>query len=131
MAKLISNIIGKTKALIISSTAVRAFITAKAFAKELGISTKDINTSPDLYHASEEEILEAIQLIDDDFDTAMIFGHNPEFTYFANEVSNADISNIPTSGVVCVAFDVDSWSKVRFHKGVLKFFEYPKKYFDK
>ena len=114
---------------LISSSAVRAFTTAKFFAKALGMTEDDVYYEESLYLAGEYEALKVIQTAPDDYDTLFIFGHNPGFTYLANRLCDADIENVPTCGVVCITFDVDSWKDVNFGKGALKFFEYPKKYY--
>ena len=51
-----------------------------------------------------------------------MFGHNPGFTWAANQLANLDIDNIPTCGIVAMSFSVDSWSEVDFGKGKLIFF---------
>lgn len=114
---------------LISSSAVRAFTTAKEFAKALGMTEDDVYYEEELYMADEEEALKIIKSAPDDCDTLFIFGHNPGFTYLANRLCDANIDNVPTSGVVCMTFDIDSWKNVSFGKGKLKFFEYPKKYY--
>ena len=58
----------------------------------------------------------------------MLFSHNPGITFFACAVSNADIENIPTCGIVRIDFNIDSWKNISTVKGEVVFFEYPKKY---
>lgn len=128
MADLIANKVESKNRALLSSTAVRAFTTAKVFAKALGIKEKDIIQSDELYLADEDEILGEVKTFIDDYDTLFIFGHNPGFTYFANRVCDTDIANVPTTGVVCVTFNVDKWKDIGFGKGKLEYFEYPKKY---
>jgi phosphohistidine phosphatase len=61
----------------------------------------------------------------------MLFGHNPDFNDFADMLlKHNPIYNIPTTGVYCIRFDVDSWKKVREGKGESIFFDYPKRYKD-
>ncbi len=128
MAELIANKVESKNPALLSSTAVRAFTTAKEFAIALGIKEKDIIQSDELYLADEDDILSEVKTFIDDYDTLFIFGHNPGLTYFANRVCDADIANVPTSGVVCVTFDVDKWMDIGYGKGNLEYFEYPKKY---
>jgi phosphohistidine phosphatase len=44
-------------------------------------------------------------------DSVMIFGHNPDFTYFANYFLHDQIYNIPTCGVVRLTFNVSRWEE--------------------
>jgi len=63
--------------------------------------------------------------IGDEIKEAVLIGHNPVFTDFANYISNQRIGNIPTCGVFCVEFNISSWSKIAENRGVLKFFKVP------
>lgn len=128
MAEFISKKVESNNPALLSSTAVRAFTTAKEFAKALGVKEKDIIQSDELYLADEDDILTEVRTFIDDYDTLFIFGHNPGFTYFANRVCDIDIANVPTTGIVCVTFDVNKWKDIGFGKGNLEYFEYPKKY---
>jgi phosphohistidine phosphatase len=53
-----------------------------------------------------------IRKISDKADQAMLFGHNPGLTMLANYLTNENVDNIPTCGVFCVAFEVNSWKEV-------------------
>lgn len=128
MAKLLKSFNVKPD-LMISSTAKRALTTAKAFAEELGYKKGNIKATDELYHADENGMLGIIKETDDSCKTLLMFGHNPEFTYFANAICDCNIDNLPTCGVLCIDFNTDSWSDVNFGKGKFISFEYPKKYF--
>jgi phosphohistidine phosphatase len=128
MAKLLKSFSVKPD-LIISSTTKRALMTAKAFAEEFGYKKGEIKATEELYHADENDMLEIIKNADDSCITILMFGHNPELTYFAHSICDYNIDNIPTCGVFCIDFKVNSWSEVGFGKGKFISFEYPKKYF--
>lgn len=129
MAEFIAKRTDSKNFALISSSAVRAFTTAEAFAKALGKSKDDIFYEENLYMASENEALNIIKTAPDDYNTLFIFCHNPGITYLVNRLSNSNIDNVPTCGVACITFDTDKWMDVSFGKGELKFFEYPKKYY--
>jgi phosphohistidine phosphatase len=59
----------------------------------------------------------------------MIVSHNFGITDFANYLSGADISNIPTCGIVRIDLDDVTWINAAKKKGDMIFFEYPKKYY--
>ncbi len=128
MAKLLNSFEVKPD-LIISSTANRALTTAKAFAEELRFKKGEIFSTDELYHADDNDILEIVKNTDDSYNTVLLFGHNPDLTYFANSICNYNIDNIPTCGIICVDFNVNSWNEVDFGKGKFVSYEYPKKYF--
>lgn len=114
--------------IILSSPAKRAITTAKLLAEQLDYPKKDIRAIDEIYEAGTGELMDIIAEIDDHHKRAMLVGHNPAFTILANHLAPSHLEGIPTCGVVCIEFDVKSWSDVRAGKGRLLFFEYPKKY---
>ncbi|HCW07601.1 MAG TPA: phosphohistidine phosphatase [Cytophagales bacterium] len=115
---------------MISSPAVRALKTCKEFAKVLHFEKHKIGTIEKLYHASADTWLKVLQLLDehpgDDEDVALVFGHNPGITEFANQLLNVSIDNIPTCGIVSATLDIDEWKKISYGCGKLDAFDYPK-----
>ncbi len=112
--------------IIITSSAVRAKTTAKMIAKELKYSEKDILQKDSLYLASKEEFYKVINNLDDKYNSAMIFSHNPGITEFVESLTNTYITNIPTCGVCHIKIDVHSWSDIFKGLGELVFFDFPK-----
>ena len=112
---------------IISSSANRAFETAKRIANEIGFDINRINISKDLYHADEDDIIRFLQKQDDAYPSLMIFGHNPGFTDCVNLLTDQGFYNIPTCGVVAITFDIDQWREVKSGTGTLTLYDYPKK----
>lgn len=113
---------------IISSSAVRAYTTARTIAMELNYPVEKIETTDVIYEASASEILNVIQSIDNNVETLIVFGHNPGFTSLSNYLSDKQVDNIPTCGISCIEFEVDTWEEVNINKGKLTAFEFPKKY---
>ncbi len=115
--------------LILSSPAKRAKKTATVIAKEIGYLKKKIKYEKGLYHYGAEYILETVQNQDDKNEAIMIFGHNPDFNDVASMLLKSNpIYNIPTTGVYCIQFNVDSWKKVKEGIGESVFFDYPKRH---
>lgn len=111
--------------LIVSSPATRALHTAMIFAKTLGINYSGIEISEDIYVGPESKILSYIQNLDNSIGSVMIFGHNPTLTNFVNKRVSRTITNVPTSGIACLSFEVDSWQDCG-NTAELLFFDYPK-----
>jgi phosphohistidine phosphatase len=112
--------------LIASSPATRALTTAKVIAREIGYPERDIRADERLYGASAFELLEIIQELDDALDRVMLFGHNPGLTDLVSDLG-CDIDNMPTCGVVELAFDTDSWALADDVDPTCVDFDYPKK----
>ena len=116
---------------LVTSTAVRAYTTAEAFASALGYSKESIVYDNDLYGASVMELMDIVNNLDDDWDSAMVFGHNMTYTDFVNIYATPNLDNVPTTGIVAIQFEVDLWEEVTRRNGQFLFFEYPRKYFPK
>ena len=112
---------------IICSPANRAKTTAKLFAKNIGYPADEIVSNPELYFAGMGMFLKAASLVDDDYQSAMLVGHNPAITEFSNEMSGEYIDNIPTCGLVQLRVDIDHWGDIDFDSAEIVVFDYPKK----
>ena len=112
---------------IICSPAVRTKITAKMFAQAIGFPGDEIGSNPELYFAGSNMFLKAASLLDDEYESAMLVGHNPAITEFANEMANADIDKIPTCGLLQLSLPINTWAEIEFSKAELVDFDYPKK----
>jgi phosphohistidine phosphatase len=112
---------------VISSSAARALATAELVTEEMGLPWDEIQIEDALYHASEEEMIDIINEQDDYVDGLMLFGHNPGMTYLVNDLSNLDLDNLPTCGVVVLQFEVDSWSEIGDQIASAAEFDFPKK----
>jgi phosphohistidine phosphatase len=110
----------------ISSPAERAFATAKAFAKEYKIELKDIKLAEHIYEAQTADLLYVINQIKDQYNSTILFGHNPAFTLIIDYLTGKDIENLPTSGIAAITFDFDSWEFLSRNTGSLLFIDYPK-----
>jgi len=113
--------------LIIASPANRAFHTAAIFTRVFELMFKNLIIDENLYTSDEETILNLIRGTDNSVSSLMIFGHNPDFTNFANIYVKNAILNIPTSGIVTFIFDIDSWENIHRNKLVSEKFDFPKK----
>lgn len=107
--------------LIVTSPAARAIHTALIFARTLGYQFEDICILKDLYEYMDEMQLGIIKNIDNCIESAMLVGHNPSMEYTSNFFLDKKIENFPTSGVVYMEFEADSWDKVVKLKPVAQF----------
>lgn len=112
--------------LLISSSAKRALVTAKAYAKALGIQENDIVRDKSHYLASSNELIDLIQHFDNEADCIMMFGHNPGLTDLINDLSDFQLDNLPTCGICGIAFNISSWTDVRKGKGKKFYYDFPK-----
>lgn len=109
--------------LIISSPANRALTTAKQFADALKMIIKE---EIEIYNGSERYFKKELENFDDKINTILAFGHNPDFTSLATYFSGEFFANIPTCGIVCIDFDINTWKDIHKENGTIRFFDYPK-----
>ncbi|MFN5705428.1 MAG: SixA phosphatase family protein [bacterium] len=107
--------------LIISSSAKRAFQTAKILARILDIDEKSIVKKEVIYESNISVLLNVINTIEDQYERVIITGHNPTFEYMIEYLSNHEIAGgLSTSGAAHISFDIDTWAMVTEGIGVLK-----------
>jgi phosphohistidine phosphatase len=112
----------------ISSPAKRAKKTAQYFVKEFDSSDDDIIIISSLYDAGLNDFSQAVKDINDKYESAAIFSHNPGITAFANQlINNANIDNMPTCSIFAVQSNVEKWKDFSKAKKEFLFFDYPKK----
>ena len=97
---------------IFSSPAKRAVDTCKIFVRAFNLSEKSINIEEGLYDFGGESVIAFIRNLPDSCSDIAIFGHNHAFTSISNIFGSIFIDNLPTSGLVKINFDVDSWSDI-------------------
>jgi phosphohistidine phosphatase len=112
---------------IISSPAVRAWTTAKIFARELGYPAEFLQREDSLYLASLDNLLDVVAMQEAGFNHLMLFGHNPGLTDLVNYLVPGLTNNLPTSGVVTVSFTADDWMLYDRPATELVLHDYPKK----
>ncbi|HTH56602.1 MAG TPA: histidine phosphatase family protein [Cyclobacteriaceae bacterium] len=116
---------------MISSPALRAITTCRAFAKALDFEKQKIETIDRLYHATASTWYNVLQSLKehkgDGEDVVLVFGHNPGITEFANEILDSHIDNIPTCGIVSATLSIERWSEISSACGKLNSFDYPRK----
>jgi phosphohistidine phosphatase len=97
---------------IVSSLAKRALNTCKIFVRAFNLSENSIHIEEGLYDFGGESVIAFIRNLPDSCSDIAIFGHNHAFTSISNIFGSIFIDNLPTSGLVKINFDVDSWSDI-------------------
>jgi phosphohistidine phosphatase len=118
---------GIRPSLILSSTAVRAWTTAKGIAKEISYPVEFLQREQRLYHAGVRRIIEVLNEQDIAFNNIVLVGHNPGLTDFANYLLPDVTDNIPTCGFISLTIDSDDWNLQTKKNADLVVYDYPKK----
>jgi phosphohistidine phosphatase len=110
---------------MIASHARRAMDTAKLLANGLNFH-KDIVCDKRIYEMDESIYFTILSALEDSVSNVAVIGHNPDITTFSNLFLDEKIMNLPTSGVVCIEFDTDTWSDISRAKHNVLFMISPK-----
>lgn len=94
------------KTLVISSSANRAIQTAELFCEVLGYPQESIHQTRDIYEAHFMDILKVINSVPEEYDTLLIFGHNPGLSNLTNYLSHSEIQ-LATSNVSILQLEGD------------------------
>jgi phosphohistidine phosphatase len=111
---------------VVSSPANRAIHTSIIFCQVAELPLEIIQLNEKLYDTNEDEVERIVRAFSDDINSVMIVGHNPAFTYFANRYALKSIKNIPTSGIVKLEFEVNSWNDISRSNVKSSSFDFPK-----
>ena len=106
----------------ITSQAARAWKTAELVAEQLKFDKDKIVPLRDLYDTGLRGYLEAVNKAPAYAESVILFGHNPDISYFAEYLSGANIGSIKKAGIVVIEFEGFKWSEVSGKTG--KFISY-------
>jgi phosphohistidine phosphatase len=117
---------GIRPSLILSSAAVRAWSTARIFAREISYPNEFLQRDIKLYLASPDTLIDIIASQDSGFNSIVLVGHNPGLTELAQFLVPGVTDNIPTCGLVSVSIDADDWNLRTANRFELNLYDFPK-----
>jgi phosphohistidine phosphatase len=118
----------KSPGIIVTSPAFRALETAFIFASEFGIDTEKVILNSSLYYKmSFQNLPDILSNINEDSEIVTLFGHNPSFTQIANTLSKEGCEFLPKTGIVCISFNITTWSEIGRNIGKIEYFLKPEK----
>ena len=118
----------KSPGVLLTSPAFRALETALIFAGEFGIKYDKVIINNIMYtRMSLHNLPSLLSVINEEADTVTLFGHNPSFTEIADSLSKEGCDSIPKSGVVCISFNITTWSEIGRNTGKMEYSLIPEK----
>lgn len=109
-----------------TSSAARAYQTAKVIAEQLKIDVESLELVDKLYSGGVQAYLAAVNGTDESVQTLMICGHNPDISYFGEYLTRGDVGSMAKGSLITVEFEGLSWAEVSGKTGVLKNYISPK-----
>lgn len=109
---------------VFSSPANRALHTCIILMRETGTPLEKLQVCPELYDFTGGSVRAFVHGLEDSLKKVMLFGHNHAMTHVVNDWGSRYVDNVPTCGLVCLNFEVDSWKDISF--GATKLMVFPK-----
>ncbi|MEO6902144.1 MAG: histidine phosphatase family protein [Bacteroidia bacterium] len=113
--------------LIITSPAIRAISTAMIFAENLDFNFSKITINKKLYASTVNEYVDCVKKINNQINTAFLFGHNPSISDCVNSFTTAFTGELSTCAMVGLEFKVEDWENISSKNGSFSYYNYPKK----
>ena len=112
--------------ILISSPADRALETAHIFATEFDYSIRSILLKEEIYDGGAADIRAVLAQLDEHYDIAMLFGHEPALSNLAALLlPDAGEMELRTTGVVGIEFEFAHWQEINAQTGTLLLFDFP------
>ncbi len=113
--------------LLVTSNAIRALQTGDLAAEAMKFAGER-RVVPDIYGATEDELVQVIDAFPEDFSSIVLVGHNPGLEELANSFSGKRThGHLPTAGWVVVELSSDSWKGTKSGGGKVTAFGTPNK----
>jgi phosphohistidine phosphatase len=112
--------------IFVTSPASRAYKTAEIMAGQLGVNISSINTRADIYDGGPRAYLSALTSLPETFSMLILFGHNPDITYFAEYLSGANLGSMKKGAVAVIEFEDQKWEEISAKTGTLTIYKTPK-----
>ena len=115
--------------LFITSAAKRAEQTANIFAEQLGYPLDKIRKEQFIYDGyTTDEMLRFLGQFDEQYNTIIIFGHNPDIAGLTVNLVDEDLYHFPTSCTTALHYSIKSWKDIEPRQGGLIAYMYPKQF---
>lgn len=112
---------------LISSSANRAKDTGKVMAEQLQFDPDAMILEPKLFDGGPKAYMAAINEVDRHCQSVMLFGHNPDISYFAEFLTHADVGSMSKGAVAIIEFEGLEWAEISGRTGHLRDLISPKK----
>ena len=113
---------------IICSNSIRAIQTAEQISDQISYDISKITIDPELYEASVRIIFNRILEFDNDWNEAMVIGHNPVLSYFVEYLTGHHFDGMVAGSLVKISCGVDDWALVTNENSSFEYYISPDDY---
>lgn len=96
----------------VTSSAARAYKTAEVMGDQLRINIDDIKSDRTLYDGGPRAYLSVVNNTPAETEMLILFGHNPDITYFGEYLSGSDIGSMKKGSMVILEFEDFAWAEI-------------------
>ena len=97
---------------LVTSSAARAYQTAKVMAEQLHLDLDAIVCVDKLYDGGPQAYLEAVNTTPETCNVLMLFGHNPDITYFGEYLTRSEVGSMEKGAVAIYEFEGLNWAEI-------------------
>jgi phosphohistidine phosphatase len=112
---------------IVTSSALRAFETARVFASKLDIAAGGLVVEPKIYGAGVDDLVDLVRGFDERLGSVLLVGHNPTLSELCHRLTGEELGELSTCSVVTLRVAPGEWASVGRRKLELVDLDYPKK----
>ncbi|WP_373515440.1 histidine phosphatase family protein [Persicitalea sp.] len=102
-----------------TSGAARTYQTAKIVAEQLKFEVDNIESVDKIYSGGPQAYLATINATPNAVNTLLLSGHNPDISYLAEYLTNADVGSMQKCSMAIIVFDDQSWAEISGKTGKL------------
>ncbi|WP_053403899.1 histidine phosphatase family protein [Persicobacter sp. CCB-QB2] len=111
---------------ILCSTATRAMDTCLAVVEPLPFQWLKTDLREELYGCDAHDMIRMFQMLPDQFEKLIVFGHNPEIAHCIELLSGISISHYPTGASCWLQLPVDHWKSLKAGTGKIRWLSSPR-----
>lgn len=114
--------------LILTSSAQRATATAGLLAEQLELDQENLEINEDIYESSVRILFRIVNELPYKKKTVLMVGHNPIMTHFYEYLTDDEVGNLTTAGILQLNCDVEKWEEVSNFNVTLEHYWMPEAY---
>lgn len=111
--------------LFITSPASRAYKTAEIISGELGVNSASLISDATIYEGGPQSYLNVVNSVPENFSMLILFGHNPDITYFAEYLTGSNIGSMKKGSIAIIDFEDMNWAEISAKTGNLNLYKTP------
>lgn len=112
--------------MVYSSPAKRASATADLISTALGLAPFYVQQVHQLYTFGAQGLLDWLSGLGQQENGFALVVHNPALTDLVNQLSGAELANIPTCGVVVLELQIEHWCELAESTAMMTHYDFPK-----